>query len=208
MIGWLRYIRTFTIAAPTGKAARRIREATGYPAQTIHKLLEFNRPEMDDDTGEAVTVSKPNRGRSNPIDEDVVVVDEYAMVSTGLHRDLVDAIGTTTQLRVFGDIRQLPPIENNDLADPTSPFAKCLAMPNTVTLHNIYRQEEGNGIIEAARRINRGEFFSGNTDVKLGLTTRCYIAYTICWETQTLIGDPLIIRSSHLPASLILELFD
>jgi len=161
--------KTFTIAAPTGKAARRIREATGYPAQTIHKLLEFNRPEMDDDTGEATTVSKPNRGRGHPLEEDVVVVDEYAMVSTGLHRDLVDAIGTTTQLRVFGDIRQLPPIENNDLHDPTSPFAKCLAMPNTVTLHNIYRQEEGNGIIEAARRINRGEFFSSNTDVRLRL---------------------------------------
>jgi len=73
-------------------------------------------------------------------------------------------------LRVFGDVRQLPPIENADLADPTSPFSKCLSMPNTVTLNNIYRQAEGNGIIEVARRIARGQFFTSNSDVvvKLG----------------------------------------
>src|SRR4029077_12268925 len=67
--------------------------------------------------------------------------------------------------RVFGDVRQLPPIENTDLADPTSPFQRCLAKPNTFTLQNIYRQAEGNGIIEAARRINRGQFFTSNDDV-------------------------------------------
>jgi exodeoxyribonuclease V alpha subunit len=47
----------FAVAAPTGKAARRIREATGYPATTIHKLLEFNRPDFDDETGEPTSVS-------------------------------------------------------------------------------------------------------------------------------------------------------
>jgi exodeoxyribonuclease V alpha subunit len=178
--------KTFTIAAPTGKAARRIREATGYPAQTIHKLLAFNRPELDDDTGEATSVSKPFHTRSNPLTFNTIIVDEYAMVSTGLHRDLVDAIGTYTQLRVFGDIRQLPPIENGQLADPTSPFAKCLAMPNTITLHNIYRQEEGNGIIESARRINRGEFFSSNPDVRLRLNDAVlYSLYDMLQDTST-----------------------
>ena len=160
---------TFAIAAPTGKAARRIREATGFPATTIHKLLEFNRPEIDEETGEPTTVSGPARRRSNPLDVDVVIVDEYAMVSTALHRDLVAAIPSAGCLRTFGDVRQLPPIENNDLADPTSPFSKCLAMPNTYTLNNIYRQSEGNGIIETARRITRGQFFTSNTDVSLQL---------------------------------------
>jgi len=160
---------TFALAAPTGKAARRIREATGYPAQTVHKLLGFNRPDMDEDTGEATSVSKPMHTASNPLLQRVVIVDEYAMVSTALHRDLVAAVGRNTALRVFGDVRQLPPIENNDLADPTSPFMRCLAMPNTVTLENIYRQEEGNGIIEVARRINRGQFFSSNSDVAVRL---------------------------------------
>ena len=56
----------FALAAPTGKAARRIREATGYPAQTIHKLLEFNRPDLDEETGEATSVSSPSRGKLQP----------------------------------------------------------------------------------------------------------------------------------------------
>jgi len=160
---------SFAIAAPTGKAARRIREATGYPATTIHKLLEFNRPDIDEETGAPTSVSGPSRSRSNPLDQYVIIVDEYAMVSTALHRDLVAAIPSSGCLRAFGDVRQLPPIENNELADPTSPFQKCLAMPNTFTLHNIYRQAEGNGIIEAARRITRGQFFGSNQDVGIHL---------------------------------------
>lgn len=157
----------FAIAAPTGKAARRIREATGYPAQTIHKLLAFNRPDVNEETGEATSVSVPGYTRANPMEYNFIIVDEYAMVSTGLHRDLVSAMRAGSCLRVFGDVRQLPPIENNDLADPTSPFKRCLEMPHTFTLHNIYRQAEGNGIIEAARRITRGEFFTSNEDVKV-----------------------------------------
>lgn len=156
----------FALAAPTGKAARRIREATGYHAVTIHKLLEFNRPDIDDETGDPTSVSRPARTRSNPLDYDVVIVDEYAMVPTGLHRDLVEGLGGGN-LRTFGDIRQLPPIENAELADPTSPFQRCLEKPNTFTLQNIYRQAEGNGIIEAARRINLGQYFATNGDVKL-----------------------------------------
>lgn len=158
---------TFALAAPTGKAARRIREATGYPAQTIHKLLEFNRPEVNEETGEQTSISAPSRTRSNPLDYKIIIVDEYAMVPTGLHRDLVSAIRPGCGLRVFGDVRQLPPIENADLADPTSPFKRCLEMPNTFTLSNVYRQAEGNGILEAARRIARGQAFASNEDVKV-----------------------------------------
>ena len=159
----------FALAAPTGKAARRIREATGYPAHTIHKLLGFNRPDMDEETGEATTVSAPLHTRGNPLPHRIIIVDEYAMVSTALHRDLVAAIPSSGCLRTFGDVRQLPPIENNDLADPTSPFSRCLAMPNTITLNNIYRQAEGNGIIETARRITRGQYFTSNSDVGVHL---------------------------------------
>jgi exodeoxyribonuclease V alpha subunit len=96
----------------------------------------------------------------------VVLCDEYAMVSTGLHRDLIEALGTGN-IRMFGDIRQLPPIENGDLADPTSPFERCLAKSNSFFLEQVYRQEEGNGIIEAARAINRGHMFAQNPDVKI-----------------------------------------
>lgn len=157
---------SFALCAPTGKAARRIKDATGYDAQTIHKLLGFNKPEIDADTGEPVTVSRPSYTRSNPLPFRVVICDEYAMVSTGLHRDLVDAIGTGF-LRLFGDVRQLPPIENAGLADPTSPFEQCLAKPNTVILNRVYRQEHGNGILEAARQINRGHYFTKSEECEL-----------------------------------------
>lgn len=158
--------KTFALCAPTGKAARRIREATGFPALTIHKLLGFNQPDMDPNTGEQVGASRPMYTKDRPLEYDVVICDEYAMVSTGLHRDLADAIGRGA-LRVFGDERQLPPIENQDLADPTSPFSKCLARPNTIKLHNVYRQEFGNGILEAARSINRGSFPARSDECRL-----------------------------------------
>ena len=108
------------------------------------------------------------------------------MVGTGLHRDLVSSLRTGACLRVFGDVRQLPPIENNDLADPTSPFQRCLAMPNTITLNNIYRQAEGNGIIETARRIARGQFFTSNSDVRVMLGDAVlYTLYTMLDKTDT-----------------------
>lgn len=157
---------SFALCAPTGKAARRIKDATGYDALTIHKLLGFNKPEIDAETGEPVSASRPSYTRSNPLPYRVVICDEYAMVSTGLHRDLVDALGTGA-LRLFGDVRQLPPIENQQLADPTSPFERCLKMPNTVTLNRVYRQEHGNGILEAARQINRGSYFTKSTECDL-----------------------------------------
>jgi len=158
---------SFALAAPTGKAARRIKEATGFNAMTIHKLLEFNRPDMDEETGEAISTSRPNRGPHNLIEQRVVICDEYAMVSTGLHRDLVSSIGPSTAFRVFGDIKQLPPIENSKLADPESPFSKSLKHKNAIVLRNIYRQEDGNGILEAARCVSEGNFFSSNADVML-----------------------------------------
>lgn len=157
---------SFVLAAPTGKAARRIREATGFQALTIHKLLEFNRPDIDDETGDAMSASRPNRTRTNPLEYSIVLVDEYAMVSTALHRDLVEALGRG-RLRLFGDIRQLPPIENEKLADPTSPFNRCLAMRNSFVLERVFRQQEGNGILEAARAINRGSIFAQNHDVRI-----------------------------------------
>lgn len=161
---------TYRIAAPTGKAARRITEATGREAITIHRMLEFNRPEIDEETGQAKTMSRPSRNSANPLSEQVIIVDEYAMVATSLHRDLVSAIGRGTVLRVLGDVRQLPPIEDKNLADKVSPFSKCLAMPNSITLKNVYRQAEGNGILEAARMINAGRMFGSNNDIKLRLS--------------------------------------
>ncbi len=154
----------FALTAPTAKAARRIREATGYPAQTIHKLLAFNRPELNEETGKPASASKPSFNKQTSLPYDIVICDEYAMVNSGLHRDLVDALGKGA-LRLFGDVRQLPPIEQYFVgSDITSPFERCLKSKHTIVLDTIYRQAEGNGILEAGRAINRGNPFASSAD--------------------------------------------
>lgn len=83
------------LAAPTGKAAKRIRELTGIPAMTLHRLLEYTSPgEIDPETGKPSFISFPRRNQERPLDYDVVIVDEYSMVNRDLHRNLMDAIGS------------------------------------------------------------------------------------------------------------------
>lgn len=150
------------LAAPTGKAARRIKEATGIDAVTIHKLLEYNRPgERDETTGKALDVTKPKRDRVNPLFEKVIIVDEYAMVNHELHNNLLAALPSGGCLRAFGDISQLPPIEEyhvkkNDGQPEETPFQKLIKRDDSVVLEKVYRQGEGSAILNAANKIRRG----------------------------------------------------
>lgn len=159
------------LAAPTGKAARRITEATGIPAVTIHKLLEYNRPgERDPKTGKALDTTRPKRRRDNPLDQRVVIVDEYAMVNHELHNNLVAALPAGGCLRVFGDVSQLPPIEEYKItnADGTlmdSPFKKLLKRPDSRMLEHVWRQAEGSTILEAANKIRLGHTPPINQDL-------------------------------------------
>lgn len=146
------------MAAPTGKAARRIREATGIPAITIHKLLKYNRPDYDLETGEATGPTEPGVGKNNPLMFDAVLVDEYAMVSQELHRNLIDALKPGSKICIFGDINQLPPIEQFELQRTTTAFETVLSLPNAVTLTSVHRQAEGSSILVNAHRIRRGAF--------------------------------------------------
>ena len=99
------------LVAPTGKAAKRIFEATGIPAMTIHRLLEYPTPgEIDENTGKALVASSPKRDKFNPIKQKIVLCDEYAMVSYELHRNLIDALPSGGCVRMFGDCNQLEPI--------------------------------------------------------------------------------------------------
>ena len=146
------------LAAPTGKAARRIGEATGIPAVTIHRLLEFTHPgDPDEKTGKPVGFSYPRRHNQNRLGFDVVLVDEYSMVNTKLNRQLLDAMRAGSMLRVFGDANQLPPIEDFVVSDKAlpelSPFKKYLRGFPSVVLKNIYRQGEGSDIVRNAHRI-------------------------------------------------------
>src|SRR5690606_29136416 len=81
------------LCAPTGKAAKRIYEATGIPALTIHRLLEYPHPgERDEKTGKALATTDPKRNRGNPLPHDIVIADEYAMVNLEVHSNLVHAL--------------------------------------------------------------------------------------------------------------------
>ena len=143
------------LCAPTGKAAKRIQEATGISARTIHRLLEYPHPgERDEKTGKTLISTDPKRDRPNPIDFDVVLCDEYAMVSVEVHRILIDAMPHGGIIRMFGDANQLQPIESSKKlqAEPSS-FLKMLKKYNGIKLTNIHRQKADSNIIANANRI-------------------------------------------------------
>lgn len=133
------------LAAPTGRAAKRMAETTGYEAKTIHRMLEMERSELD--------VAKYNRNASNPLEESVVIVDEASMLDVVLLEALLRALRRGSRLLLIGDADQLPSVgAGNVLADLIG--AGVFA---TVRLTRIYRQEDESLIVSNAHRINRGE---------------------------------------------------
>lgn len=146
------------LAAPTGKAAKRIQEATGISATTFHRLLEFTHPgERDEKTGKPYGFSYPRRNRENPLEIDVVLGDEYAMVNHENHRNIFDALPPGGSIRVFGDVNQLKPIESiSTLSAKPSPFSDLLERFKGIVLDTNHRQNAGSGIAENGERIIKG----------------------------------------------------
>ena len=149
------------LCSPTGKAAKRIFESTGIPASTIHRLLEFTHPgEIDPKTGKPEGISVPRRTRSNPLDFDVVLADEYAMVNQEVHRSLLEALPTGAVVRMFGDDNQLAPIEEyqkrGEKAGPSA-FQEMLRNPKlkSVKLEVVFRQGADSGILMNATNLLR-----------------------------------------------------
>jgi len=162
------------LAAPTGKAAKRITEATGIPAQTIHMLLEYGHPgDPDPKTGKVRGVSYPKRDKKHPLRSPVVFVDEYAMVNHEVHRALFDAMPSGGLVRVFGDTNQLPPIENSQaLVNKPSPFQQLLKDFNGVVLKTIHRQGEGSGIVSNGDKIKAGHIPQPESDCTVDYTNQ------------------------------------
>lgn len=134
------------LAAPTGRAAKRMTEATGFEAKTIHRLLEIGY--MEENT-EPVFL----KNESNPLDADAVIIDEVSMVDVLLMNHLLKAITRGTRLILVGDVNQLPSVgPGNVLKDIISS-----GLVKTVKLTEIFRQAEESMIIVNAHRINRGE---------------------------------------------------
>lgn len=133
--------KTVVLAAPTGRAAKRLSEATGIEAKTLHRLLQLKPG------GKALYDS------DNPIPADMVIVDEASMIDTLLMNTLLKAIATGTHLLLVGDADQLPSVGAGDvLAD----IIASGAVP-VVKLDHIFRQSSGSAIITNAHRINHGE---------------------------------------------------
>jgi exodeoxyribonuclease V alpha subunit len=162
------------LVAPTGKAAKRIYEATGIEAQTIHRLLEYSHPgDPDPKTGKPVNYSFPKRTRSNPLDYDFIFADEYAMVNHDVHRSLFDALPTSGCVRVFGDNNQLQPIEEDKRREnEPSPFTMLLGKFSSVKLETVHRQGADSGILLNLQAILRGRLPTRNDQWSITFTDR------------------------------------
>lgn len=161
------------LAAPTGRAARRMAEATGVAAKTLHRLL-------------AIDPTQPMPGpRSEPLDADVVVIDETSMVDAPLAAVLVGALAPQTRLLLVGDADQLPSVGPGAvLADLLS----CAAVPR-VRLDHVWRQSERSHIVAAAHAVlaghlphaapdSRGDFFVvARTDPEQVMQAVCEIVF-------------------------------
>jgi exodeoxyribonuclease V alpha subunit len=134
--------RRILCAAPTGRAAKRMTEATGREARTLHRLLEFDPKAM-----------AFSRNRQRPLEADLVIVDEASMLDTVLAYGLLKALPPTCQLVLVGDVDQLPSVGPGAvLAD----VIRSGVMP-VVRLTHIFRQAEASLIVVNAHRVNRGE---------------------------------------------------
>ena len=134
--------RRVALAAPTGRAAKRLGEATAHEAMTIHRLLEFQPHE----NGFA-------RNRENPLDIDMLVIDEASMVDAQLFRSLLAALKAGTQLALVGDIDQLPSVGAGAVLDDTISSEAA----TVIRLTEIFRQAAASKIVVSAHKINQGE---------------------------------------------------
>ena len=138
------------LAAPTGRAAKRMTEATGYEAQTIHRLLELNGLPEGEQDGRAVHF---DRNSENPLEADVIIIDEMSMVDISLMYSLLLAVTAGTRLILVGDENQLPSVgPGNVLRD----IIRSGCFP-VVELKKIFRQASESDIVVNAHKINRGE---------------------------------------------------
>ncbi len=139
------------LAAPTGRAAKRMAEATGYEAKTIHRLLEISGIQEGSTAGGGF-----ERNAQNPLDADVIIVDEMSMVDIYLMHALLDAITVGTRLIMVGDRNQLPSVGPGSVLKDIIESGKV----PVVRLTRIFRQASESDIVVNAHKINRGEHVS------------------------------------------------
>ena len=144
------------LAAPTGRAAKRMTEATGYEARTIHRMLEINGG-MEDGSR-----ARFERNGENPLEADVVIIDEMSMVDIYLFQSLLEAVSVGTRLILVGDVDQLPSVGPGQVLQD---LIESKSFP-TVMLKKIYRQAGESDIVMNAHRINMGQKIALNNKSK------------------------------------------
>jgi exodeoxyribonuclease V alpha subunit len=181
------------LAAPTGRAAKRMTEATGYEARTIHRLLELNGVPGDD---RSISMHF-ERNEENPLDADAVIIDETSMVDIHLMQSLLKAINPGTRLILVGDVNQLPSVgPGNVLRDLIE--SQCF---NVVMLTKIFRQAIQSDIVVNAHMINRGEA------VPLGKKSNDFL-FIKREEPNTIINAMITLVQSKLPTYVQADSFD
>lgn len=136
------------LAAPTGRAAKRMTEATGFEAKTIHRLLELNSALTEDRKGAVF-----EKNEDNPLEADVIIIDEMSMVDIHLFQSLLKAVMVGTRLILVGDANQLPSVGPGQVLKD---IMESGCFPVAV-LKKIFRQAGESDIVVNAHRINRGE---------------------------------------------------
>jgi len=147
------------LAAPTGRAAKRMSEATGFEAKTIHRLLEYS-----------LQKGGFQRHEDKPLDCDVLVIDEASMIDTRLMFHLLNAVAPLTTFILVGDVNQLPSVGAGNVLNDIIASA---AVP-VVALDKIFRQAQSSQIVVNAHRINQGRVPSVNPDQATDLPTDFY----------------------------------
>ena len=171
------------LAAPTGRAAKRMTEATGYEAQTIHRLLEVNvNPEETDSAGGFM------RNRQNPLEADVIIIDEMSMVDLPLMHALLSAVVPGTRLVLVGDVDQLPSVGPGSVLKDII-ISECFPV---VTLTRIFRQAGESDIVVNAHKINAGE------PVVLDNKSRDFF-FLRRQDADTIIGVAIMLIQKKLP---------
>ena len=140
------------LAAPTGRAAKRMSETSGMEAQTIHRMLEIDGGSLDDDR----CGMHFERNETKPLEADVIIVDEFSMVDIYMLNALLKAIVPGTRLIMVGDVNQLPSVGPGNVLKDMIKSEFC----NVVKLNRIFRQAAESQIVTNAHKINDGEQIS------------------------------------------------
>lgn len=185
---------TILLAAPTGRAAKRMTEATGYEAKTIHRLLELNGA-PDDDGG--ISGMHFERGEENPLDADAIIIDETSMVDIYLMHALLKAVSPGTRLILVGDVNQLPSVgAGNVLRD----IIESEKFP-VVRLNRIFRQAAESDIIVNAHKINGGQV------IPLGKRSRDFL-FIRGEQPDSIIRSMITLVREKLPGYVHADPFD